>query len=187
MYFSAYEFEPKVIFCPACQLPDKLESSKSLSLKWELALKLTNLFISLPICCKISGRIFSWFSPFYHVLVIYQVALLRSVRMTQRIAKNWDKMDVKAWPASSLFQSLPPSHPDIQKITKTRCIVREEENFLCPSILFLLIWELTSERLAGENQTQFNNMYTWERPRKNWVTCQNGWNPHLIYHIQPKT
>ena len=35
-------------------------------------------------------------SPFYHVLIIYQVALLPSDRMTQRIAKNWDKMDVKA-------------------------------------------------------------------------------------------
>ena len=35
-------------------------------------------------------------SLFYHVLVIYQVTLLRSVRMTQRIAKNWHKMDVKA-------------------------------------------------------------------------------------------
>ena len=108
-------------------------------------------------------------SPFYHVLIIYQVALLPSDRMTQRIAKNWDKMDVKAWPASSLLQSLPPNHPDSQKITETRCVVREEENFLCPSILFLLIWELTCERLAGKNQS--------------WITCIHGRDPGKMSHL----
>ena len=39
------------------------KSSKSLSLKWELAVKLTNLFISWPICCKNNGRKFSWCFP----------------------------------------------------------------------------------------------------------------------------
>lgn len=71
-----------------------------------------------------------------------------------------------------------------KKITKTRRIVREEENFLCPSILFLLIWELTCERLAGENQTQFN-AYMRET-QENWVTHQNGWKLYLKYHLQTK-
>ena len=68
-------------------------------------------------------------------------------------------------------------------------IIREEKNVPPPFLVLLaglrikLIWD----RLTGENQTNFNNMYNAGETQENWETDKNGPNPHLKYHLQLKT
>ena len=65
---------------------------------------------------------------------------------------------------------------------------QEGRHFPLPFLVLLggLRIKLTWDRLTGENKHKFNDMYIWDWP-ENWVTHQNGQNPHLEYHLQLKT
>ena len=71
-----------------------------------------------------------------------------------------------SWDFSSASQKLSNPQITIKMIVEEAGAPEEENSSPLQVLLAGLRMKLTGDRMTGENETKFNNMYTWGKPRK---------------------